>query len=232
LSRQKDGSMKEEIIKAKFEEIKKYIGETDAESRAKIDEFHRWLNENDSPEMQEYLSAFMEEGLSRLEEEVADLRKQIGTEYDLLPLSYPCIKIKAMEKIKVNIAWCDKNFGASIDDNKVPGSVVATDKTLDGVKSAIADALRFHVEGMLADGDAVPGWLIDGGYELDFYLEISALLRKCERYTSLAAIARASGINQQLLNHYASGLKIPRPSQRKRIVDGIHKIGEEFISVV
>ena len=88
MSRQKDGSMKEEIIKAKFEEIKKYIGETDAESRAKIDEFHRWLNENDSPEMQEYLSAFMEEGLSRLEEEVADLRKQIGTEYDLLPLSY------------------------------------------------------------------------------------------------------------------------------------------------
>ena len=64
------------------------------------------------------------------------------------------------------------------------------------------------------------------------YLETSAFLRKCERYTSLAAIARASGINQQLLNHYASGLKIPRPSQRKRIVDGIHKIGEEFISVV
>lgn len=141
-------------------------------------------------------------------------------------------KNKAMEKIKVNIAWCDKNFGASIDDNKVPGSVVATDKTLEGVKSAIADALRFHVEGMLADGDVVPEWLINGDYELDFYLETSALLRKCERYTSLAAIARASGINQQLLNHYVSGLKIPRPSQRKRIVDGIHKIGEEFISVV
>lgn len=137
-----------------------------------------------------------------------------------------------MERIKVNIAWCDKNFGASVDDEKVFGSVVATDKTLEGVKTAIADALHFHIEGMLADGDEVSDWLVAGEYELFFYLETSALLRSCERYTSLAAIARASGINPQLLNHYACGLKIPRALQRKRIVDGIHKIGEEFMSVV
>lgn len=80
--------MKEETIKAKFKEIKKYIGESDAESRAKMDEFNKWLQENDSPEVQEQLYAFMQEGVGQLEEEVADLRKQIGTEYDLLPLSY------------------------------------------------------------------------------------------------------------------------------------------------
>lgn len=73
-----------------------------------------------------------------------------------------------MEKIKVKIEWCGGNFSAAIDDGKIPGSVVATDKTLEGVKSGIADALRFHVEGMLADGDAVAGWLADGAYELEF----------------------------------------------------------------
>ena len=64
------------------------MGESDAESRAKIDEFNKWLQENDSPEVQEQLHAFMQEGIGRLEADVADLRRQIGTEYDLLPLSY------------------------------------------------------------------------------------------------------------------------------------------------
>ena len=137
-----------------------------------------------------------------------------------------------MEKIKVNVEWCDKNFGAAIDDSRVPGSVVATNKTLEGVKAAIAEALRFHVEGMLADDDELPVWLETGDYELDFRLSTSALLRNCEQYTSLAAIARASGINQQQLHHYATGLKTPRPAQRQRIVEGIHRIGREFMSVV
>ncbi len=75
-----------------------------------------------------------------------------------------------MEKIKVNIEGCGGNFGASVDGWKIPGSVMATDKTLEGVKSGIADALRFHAEGMLADGDAVAGWLADGEYELEFFI--------------------------------------------------------------
>ena len=68
----------------------------------------------------------------------------------------------------MNVAWCGGNFAAAVDGGKVPGSVVATHKTLEGVKTAISEALRFHVEGMLADGDAVPGWLADGEYELEF----------------------------------------------------------------
>lgn len=136
-----------------------------------------------------------------------------------------------MESVRIDVAWCEKNFGASVNDEKVPGSVVATDKTFEGVQESIAEALRFHVEGMMADGDDVPEWLAKGDYELKFNLDTPALLRRCEQYTSLAAIARASGINQQLLSHYASGLKTPRVSQRKRIVDGIHKIGEAFISI-
>ncbi len=45
--------MEKEIIESKSEEIKKYIGETDAESRSKVDGFIEWLKENDSPEVQE-----------------------------------------------------------------------------------------------------------------------------------------------------------------------------------
>ena len=137
-----------------------------------------------------------------------------------------------MEKIKVDVAWCDKNFGASLGDN-VPGAVVLTAKTYEELLREVPEALRFHVEGMLADGDDVPQWLADGDYEFEYNLvDVATVLRAYEPFVSLAALSRASGINQHQLSHYANGLKQPRPQQRQRIVEGIHKIGRELLAVV
>ena len=136
-----------------------------------------------------------------------------------------------MEKITVNVEWCNKNFAASVGDN-VPGAVVVTAKTLKQLKADVADSLRFHVEGMVADGDDVPEWLRSEEYEFDWVMGTSALLRECEQYTDLAAISRASGVNARQLSHYANGIKRPRAEQRKRIIDGLHKIGEELMTVV
>lgn len=137
-----------------------------------------------------------------------------------------------MEKVRVDVQWCDKNFGASFGEN-VPGAVVFTAKTFEELTKEAEETLRFHVEGMLEDGDDVPQWLRDGDYELEYnYIDVATMLRACEAYASLAAISRASGINQNLLSHYATGLKRPRPEQRRRIVDGIHHIGARLMAVV
>ena len=106
-----------------------------------------------------------------------------------------------------------------------------TAKAYDELIDEIRKTLDFHVEGMIADDDDVPQWLRDGDYELEYHLDTAALLQMCSPYASIAAISRASGINQHQLSHYANGIKKPRPEQRRRIVDGIHKIGEELISV-
>lgn len=137
-----------------------------------------------------------------------------------------------MEKIKVKIDWCDKNFGAVTECDALDGVVVVTGKTYESLLFNLEEAIREYVSGMVEEGEEVPEWLMQGDYELDVELGMAALLRRCERFTSLAAIARASGINQQQLSHYASGIRVPRSKQRKRIVDGIHRIGEEFLSVV
>ena len=137
-----------------------------------------------------------------------------------------------MEKIKVNVQWCDKNFGASLSDN-VPGSVVLTAKSYEELLHEVPETLRFHVEGMVDDGDDVPQWLRDGAYEFEYNLaDVATVLRAYEPYVSLAALSRASGINQHLLSHYANGIKQPRPMQRQRIIDGIHKIGRTLMAVV
>lgn len=137
-----------------------------------------------------------------------------------------------MEKVRVDVQWCDKNFGASFGEN-IPGAVVFTAKTFDELMKEAEETLRFHVEGMLEDGDEVPQWLSNGDYELEYnYVDVATMLRACESYVSLAAISRVTGINQNQLSHYATGLKRPRPLQRKRIVDGLHHIGRRLMAVV
>ena len=139
--------------------------------------------------------------------------------------------METLKKVKVFVDWADKNFCASVDDI-VPGAVVLTAKNIIELKRETMSTIRFHVDGMIADGDEVPQWLANGNFVLEFvYVSAAALIHACEPYATLAALSRATGINQRQLSHYANGIRNPRPKQRKRIVDGIHQIGEELLSV-
>lgn len=135
-----------------------------------------------------------------------------------------------MEKIMVEVRWCEHNFGATFSDN-VPGAIVVAAKTYDELLREVPETLKFHIEGMVADGDHVPQWLATGDYEIEYHLDTAALIRSCERYASLAAISYASGVNERQLSHYANGIKQARPKQRERILNGLHKIGRELLSL-
>lgn len=73
-----------------------------------------------------------------------------------------------MEKIKVNVQWCDDNFGAALEN--VPGAVVVTAKTYDKLKQEVSEALRLHMEEMESFGDEVPEWWKKGDYMFDYVL--------------------------------------------------------------
>ena len=89
------------------------------------------------------------------------------------------------------------------------------------------------MEGMQEDGEEVPGWWLSNDYEFLYqYTDVASLLKAYSDLLPLVSLSHATGINQHLLSHYANGLKKPRPQQRKRIVEGMHKIGKELLSVV
>ncbi|MEE4286956.1 MAG: type II toxin-antitoxin system HicB family antitoxin [Mariniphaga sp.] len=132
-----------------------------------------------------------------------------------------------MKTIKVIIDW-ENNYGAY--SNEIPGCV-ATHKTLDGVKKAYSDALKFHLEGMAEDEEEIPNVLKDN-FEFDFELNIRAILHYFDGVLTRSAISRVTGINQRQLGHYFSGHRNPRPEQQKKIVEGIRKIRKEIDSVV
>lgn len=132
--------------------------------------------------------------------------------------------------LNVEISWSDKNYCCGWGFEGV-GAILCTNKTIEGIKQDFEESLRFHIEAMIEDGESVPEWLAVGDYEIEYTLSAAALLRNAELFTTMAAISRATGINQKLLSHYANAIKIPRPAQRQRIVDGLHMIGRQFLAV-
>ena len=139
--------------------------------------------------------------------------------------------LKEMQKVRVEVEWSSKNFAATLGGN-VPGCVIVTAKTYSKLQKEVREALEFHVQGMLEDGEDVPQWLADGDYEFKWCLmDAAALLQSLEGMTTIAAIARATGINERLLSHYANGIKRPSAKQRQKILDGIHLIGRTLTHI-
>jgi hypothetical protein len=138
-----------------------------------------------------------------------------------------------MEKIKVQVAWANKNYSAVTDDyGALNGIIVATGATFEKLQKEFESALKFHIEGCVSDGDSLSEWLLSGNYEIEYELTISALLHRLDGVLTRSAIARVSGINERQLGHYALGIRNPRTEKRQQIINAIHSISNELASVV
>ena len=132
-----------------------------------------------------------------------------------------------MKKVVVNIYYTGNNFNAYAP---ALTGCVSTAATLDEMKKNIKEAIEFHVESSLTDNEFIPD-VFNGEYELEFILSTEALLNAYSDIFTKAALSRITGINERQLWHYASGMRKPRPAQRKRIEDGLHRLGEELLAV-
>lgn len=136
----------------------------------------------------------------------------------------------AHNKLKIEVSWTGKNFCGAWHDEDA-GTVIVTAKTLAKLKEDFAESIKLHVEGCIADGDTLPGYLVTGDYEIGYVLDAAALLKDAQSYTSMAAISRASGLNQKQLSHYANCVKKPRKEQREKILKGLHIIGSKILEL-
>lgn len=136
----------------------------------------------------------------------------------------------ATKNLTVHVGWSGKNFCCGLSEG-IGGVIAVTAKTLPKLKEEFEQSLRWHIDGCIADGDTLPEYLVTGDYEIVYELDTAAILQDAEYYTTMAAISRVTGINQKLLSHYANALKIPRPVQRQRIIDGLHTIGQQFLAI-
>lgn len=134
------------------------------------------------------------------------------------------------KEIRVLVSWSGENFNGGVGDLEL-GAILVTSSTLDSFKKEFEESFEFHIAGLKESKASIPDYISSGNYHIVYDLGTTALLKEAEKFTTLAAISRATGINQKQLSHYATGVKHPRPSSRARIIKGLHDIGRMALAL-
>lgn len=100
--------------------------------------------------------------------------------------------------------------------------------TVEEAKQSVIDSIRLLKEYNSAEN--IPA-ILKSDYQIVYKFDTQSLLNYYKGVFTNAALERVTGINQKQLQHYASGLKKPRPLQKKKIQDALHELGSELMAV-
>lgn len=132
-----------------------------------------------------------------------------------------------MNKVTVVIKYSGKNFGAHLP--LLPGCVATGDSPSD-IMDNIKEAISFHLESSIADNDPIDV-VFKSNYELNYQFDVVGLLNYFKGIFTNSALEKLTGINQKQIQHYASGLKKPRPEQSKKIESALHNLGKHLLAL-
>jgi predicted RNase H-like HicB family nuclease len=106
--------------------------------------------------------------------------------------------------------------------------VYGAGETVEEAKNNVLKGLELFVHSR--DKKDLPDILQDE-YTVMFHYDTQSFLKYYNNIFTNVALERITGINQKLLHHYSSGLKKPRPAQRKKIESALHQLGNELLAV-
>lgn len=128
-----------------------------------------------------------------------------------------------MGKLIVKIEKGTDLFGAWAEN--VPG-VYGEGETVQETKDSIMTGIKAYKK----HNEVIPAEL-EGDIEIEWQYDIPSLLQYYSGIFSKPALERLTGINQKQFFHYASGSIKPRPAQRKKISEALHRLGAELLTV-
>jgi predicted RNase H-like HicB family nuclease len=130
-------------------------------------------------------------------------------------------------QVKVIIEHAGDNFSAYVAD--VDGIAVTGD-SVDEIKASMYEAIDDYIQICKECELEMPEQFLED-YDLVFELDVCSLLKIYEGIFSKAGLEKLTGINQKQLWHYANGKSKPRQAQRLKIEQGLHRLGNELISL-
>jgi predicted RNase H-like HicB family nuclease len=98
-----------------------------------------------------------------------------------------------------------------------------------GVGNTVQEAKQSALQGIEIQKEL--GNIPDKDYHVVFKFDTQSLLNYYNKIFTNAALERMTGINQKQIQHYATGLKKPRPTQTKKIETALHRLGSELMAV-
>ena len=130
-----------------------------------------------------------------------------------------------MERIIITVGASSDHFGAYSEN--CPG-IYGAGNTAEEAKQEALKGLELFINSR--DAKDLPS-ILQGDYSIEYQYDTQSFLNYYNKIFTNVALERITGINQKLLHHYASGLKKPRPTQRKKIETALHRIGNELLAV-
>lgn len=100
----------------------------------------------------------------------------------------------------------------------------------DTVQECKQDVLNSIETMKMFDAKNRPAFL-KSGYQLAYKFDAESFFNYYKGIFTNAALERITGINQKQLQHYASGVKKPRETQKKKIESALHKLGSDLMAV-
>lgn len=98
-----------------------------------------------------------------------------------------------------------------------------------GVGDTITEAKKSVIESLELQKEL--GNIPNKNYSISFKFDTESLLKYYKGIFTNSAFEKLTGINQKQIQHYASGIKKPRPAQTKKIEEALHSLGRELLTV-
>jgi len=133
-----------------------------------------------------------------------------------------------MEKVIVNVGKTPNGYSANIDI--LPGWILGTSGNFENFKLELAKSIAIFLKWAKKDGDVYPS-VFDKEYEFEYKFDIESLLCCYNGIISRSGLARITGINERQLGHYICGRSQPRKEQQTKIINALHQLGKELLSV-
>ena len=133
-----------------------------------------------------------------------------------------------MEKVIVNVAKTPEGYCASIDI--LPGWVLGMSGSFDEFKIELQDSIDIFVEWAKEDNDEYPN-VFDGEYYFEYKFNVESLLSYYNGIFNSSALSRLTGISRKELGLYVHGRSRPEQAQKTKIIEALHRIGNELITV-
>ncbi|MDR2087278.1 MAG: type II toxin-antitoxin system HicB family antitoxin [Dysgonamonadaceae bacterium] len=130
-----------------------------------------------------------------------------------------------MDKIIITVGASADHFGAYAEN--CPGIYGAGD-TPEAAKQNALEGLNLLIKH--SEKEDLPN-VLKGEYCVVYRYDTQSFLKHYNSIFTNVALERLTGINQKLLHHYSTGLKKPRPAQRKKIESALHQLGQELLAV-
>ena len=73
---------------------------------------------------------------------------------------------------------------------------------------------------------------LDGAYEIELEYDAVSALKYAREYIKDTKLAELTGIPAAQLGRYANDKSKPRPAQRRKIIEALHKFAAPFYSIV